>query len=174
MVGGNGDDFLNGGAGDDFIIGGAGNDTYQASAGYDTYRFGFGDGNDTYVGSEEKGVNGTDVIQLEAGVSKESLWFERVGNDLTMRLLGATDTMTFKDWYYSVDPLKRAQADTAQRYVSGFEVNGELLAYNKVQALVTAMNGFTPNDGQTAYGVNAAELPGSIRTAVNAAWVAVA
>lgn len=174
LAGGKGDDILNGGAGDDFIMGDAGNDTYQASTGFDTYRFGFGDGNDTYIGSEQADINGTDVIQLESGVTKESLWFERVGNDLTMRLLGATDTMTFKDWYYSDDAIKRAQTDTAQRYVYGFEVNGELLTYNKVQTLVNAMNGFTPNDGQSAYGVNAVELPGSVRSAVNSAWVSVA
>lgn len=174
LAGGKGDDTLNGGAGDDFIMGDAGNDTYQASTGFDTYRFGFGDGNDTYIGSEHTDINGTDVVQLEAGVSKESLWFERVGNDLTMRLLGATDTMTFKDWYYSDDAIKRAQTDTAQRYVYGFEVNGEVLTYNKVQTLVNAMNGFTPNDGQTAYGVNAVELPDSVRSAVNSAWVSVA
>jgi hypothetical protein len=36
------------------------------------------------------------------------------------------------------------------------------------------MNGFTPNDGQSAYGVNAVELPGSVRSAVNSAWVSVA
>ena len=174
LAGGKGDDILNGGAGDDFIMGDAGNDTYQASTGFDTYRFGFGDGNDTYIGSEQTDINGTDVIQLEDGISKESLWFERVGNDLTMRLLGATDSMTFKDWYYSDDAIKRAQTDTSQRYVYGFEVGGELLTYNKVQTLVNAMNGFTPNDGQTAYGVNAVELPGSVRTAVNAAWVSIA
>jgi Ca2+-binding RTX toxin-like protein len=174
LAGGKGDDILNGGAGDDFIMGDAGNDTYQASTGFDTYRFGFGDGNDTYIGSEQADINGTDVIQLESGVTKESLWFERVGNDLTMRLLGATDTMTFKNWYYSDDAIKRAQTDTAQRYVYGFEVNGELLTYNKVQTLVNAMNGFTPNDGQSAYGVNAVELPGSVRSAVNSAWVSAA
>lgn len=174
LAGGKGDDTLNGGAGDDFIMGDAGNDTYQASTGFDTYRFGFGDGNDTYIGSEQADINGTDLVQLEGGVSKESLWFERVGNDLTMRLLGATDTMTFKDWYYSDDAIKRAQTDTAQRYVYGFEVNGEVLTYNKVQTLVNAMNGFTPNDGQTAYGVNAVELPDSVRSAVNSAWVSVA
>ena len=174
LSGGAGDDIFDGGAGDDVLIGGAGSDTFQADAGYDTYRFGFGDGNDTYIGREQAGVNDTDIVQLEAGVSKESLWFERVGNDLTMRLLGATDTMTFKDWYYSDDPLKRITPDTARRYVHGFEVSGELLIYNKVQTLVAAMSGFTPNDGQTAYGVSAAELPGSVRTAVNAAWVTAA
>ncbi len=171
MAGGAGDDWIDGGAGDDVIIGDTGNDTYQASAGQDIYRFGFGDGNDTYIGSEQTGINGTDVVMLESGISKDSLWFERVGNDLTMRLVGSTDTMTFKNWYYSDDPIKRATANAPQRYVMGFQAGNDMLSYTKVNNLVTAMNGFTPNDGETAYGVTAAELPGTVKSAINAAWV---
>jgi len=175
LAGGAGDDFFDAGAGDDVIIGDTGNDTYQAGAGFDVYRFGFGDGNDTYIGSEQAGVNGTDVIQLEADISKESLWFERVGNDLAMRLLGATDSMTFKDWYLSTNPAKNWNApNDAKRYVYGFEAGGELLTYGKVNSLVSAMAGFTPNDGETAYGVTASELPSSVRSAVNSAWMAAA
>ena len=103
MAGGAGDDWIDAGAGDDVIIGDTGNDTYQASAGQDIYRFGFGDGNDTYIGSEQVGINGTDVVMLENGISKDALWFERDGNDLVMRLLGSTDSMSFKNWYYSDD-----------------------------------------------------------------------
>jgi hypothetical protein len=39
---------------------------------------------------------------------------------------------------------------------------------------VNWMYGFTPNDGESACGVNAVELLGSVRSAVNSAWVAVA
>jgi Ca2+-binding RTX toxin-like protein len=174
MAGGAGDDWIDAGAGDDIIIGDTGNDTYQASAGQDIYRFGFGDGNDTYIGSEQTGINGTDVIMLESGISKDSLWFERVGNDLVMRLLGSTDSMSFKNWYYSDDPIKRATANAPQRVVMGFQAGDDMLSYNKVNSLVSAMNGLTPNDGETAYGVTAAELPSAVKTAVNSAWVTAA
>lgn len=174
MAGGAGDDWIDAGTGDDVIIGDTGNDTYQASAGQDIYRFGFGDGNDTYIGSEQTGINGTDVIMLESGISKDALWFERVGNDLVMRLLGSTDSMSFKNWYYSDDPIKRATANAPQRYVMGFQAGNDMLSYNKVNSLVAAMNGLTPNDGETAYGVTAAELPSTVKTAVNSAWVTAA
>ncbi|MEK7345847.1 MAG: calcium-binding protein [Pseudomonadota bacterium] len=174
MAGGAGDDWIDAGAGDDVIIGDTGNDTYQASTGQDIYRFGFGDGNDTYIGSEQAGINGTDVIMLESGISKDSLWFERVGNDLVMRLLGSTDSMSFKNWYYSDDPIKRATANAPQRVVMGFQAGDDMLSYNKVNSLVSAMNGLTPNDGETAYGVTSAELPSAVKSAVNSAWVTAA
>ncbi len=175
IVGGAGDDSINGGGGDDVIIGDAGNDTFTASAGTDVYRFGFGDGNDTYIGSEQVGLNGTDIIQLEPDVSKEQLWFERVGDDLVMKLLGSTDSMTFRDWYLSSDPAKNWNApNDAKRYVYDFEAGGELLSYSKVNGLVSAMAGFAPGDASNAYGATASELPSSVRNAVNNAWVAAA
>ena len=171
IFGGAGDDHISGGDGDDVIIGDSGNDTYTAGAGTDVYRFGFGDGKDTYIGSEQSAINGTDFIQLESDITKESLWFERVDNDLVMRLLGATDSITFKDWYFSSDPAKNWNSpEAAKRYVYGFEAGGELLSQAKVNSLVSAMAGFTANDGSTAYGASAAELPASVRNAINAAW----
>lgn len=175
LFGGDGNDSINGGDGDDIIIGGAGNDTLTASAGFDTYRFGFGDGNDTYIGSEAQSINGTDVIQLEDDISKNSLWFERVGNDLVMRLLGSTDTMTFKSWYQSADAAKNwHHPNDAKQYVHGFVAGEEILTYNKVHSLVTAMASLTPNDGQTAYGITATNLPDHLRTAIHSAWTSVA
>lgn len=171
IFGGAGDDLINGGEGDDVIIGDTGNDTFTASAGVDVYRFGFGDGKDIYIGSEQAGVNGTDIIQLESGIAKEDLWFERVDHDLVMRLSGAADSITFKDWYLSSDPAKNWNLpDAAKRAVYGFEAGGELLTQSKVNSLVSAMAGFTPNDGSTAYGVSASELPGAVRSAINSAW----
>ncbi len=175
IFGGAGDDHISGGEGDDVVIGDTGNDTFTASAGTDVYRFGFGDGNDIYIGSEQTGINGTDIIQLESDISKDDLWFERVDNDLVMRLSGATDSMTFKDWYFSSDPAKNWNSpDTAKRYVYGFEAGGELLTQSKVNSLVSAMAGFTVNDGSTAYGASAADLPGAVRNAINSAWVVAA
>lgn len=166
-----GDDLINGGDGDDVLIGDTGNDTFTASAGVDVYRFGFGDGNDIYIGSEQSGINGTDIIQLESDIAKEDLWFERVDHDLVMRLSGATDSITFKDWYLSTDPSKNWNApDAAKRYVYGFEAGGELLTQSKVNSLVSAMAGFTSNDGSNAYGVSASELPVAVRNAINSAW----
>jgi hypothetical protein len=56
----------------------------------------------------------------------------------------------------------------------GFQAGDDMLSYNKVNSLVNAMNGLTPNDGETAYGVTAAELPGAVKTVANSAWVTAA
>ena len=53
--------------------------------------------------------------------------------------------------------------------VMGFQAGKDMLSYNNT--LVSAMNGLTPNDGATAYGVNAAELLSSVKTAINSVWV---
>ena len=163
MMGGAGDDSFDGGAGDDVIVGDAGNDTYTASTGYDVYRFGYGDGNDTYKGSSASNIKGTDVFVMEDDVKKEALWFERIGNNLVMKLLGSEDSVTFENWFYSSSP---------KNYIDGFIAGDDYLNYSDVNRLVSAMAGFDPNDGTTAYGVTASELPDSVQVAVNGAWKA--
>ena len=161
VMGGSGNDTLNGGAGKDVILGDVGNDTYIASAGADVYRFGFGDGQDVYQGSTASGVVGTDVFAFEGDVTTNHLWFERVDNDLWVRLLGSDDRIEFKNWFYSSGP---------SAYIAGFQAGDEFLSYTKVQSLVDAMKTLTPNEGDTAYGVTADELPVTVANAINAAW----
>lgn len=164
LMGGTGGDILNGGAGDDYVIGDLGNDTYYASAGRDIYRFGFGDGNDSYIGGSDSGVNGTDLFVFEDDVATESIWFERVDNDLVVRLLGSKDTINFADWY---------QSDELNHHIDGFYAGNRRLHHNDVNSLVSVMAGFDTNDGSTAYGITASELPQSVALAVNANWNAV-
>ena len=106
-------------------------------------------------------IVGTDVIALENNVSKNSLWFERIDNDLVMKILDTTDSMTFKDWYYSTD---------AKRYVAGISTVDAALSYNQVNQLVDAMASFSANDGTTAYGVSSSTLPASVQTTINQVW----
>jgi Ca2+-binding RTX toxin-like protein len=161
LMGGDGDDTLNGGAGNDLIVGDRGNDTYIASAGADIYRFGFGDGQDVYQGKVAGNDPGTDVFVFEADVSTKHLWFERVGNDLWVRLVGAQDRIEFRDWFYST---------SAVNHISGFQAGGEFLSHTRVQSLIDAMKDLTPNDGETAYGVTAGDLPQTVANAIDAAW----
>ena len=162
LFGGQGNDRIDGGDGDDYIIGDQGNDTYIASKGTDIYRFGFGDGQDTYIGSNQAGIVGTDVIMLEDDVSKDRLWFTRSGDDLYMKILGTEDQICFQGWY---------SGSTPSRHVLGFQSGEDVLTYNKVQELVNAMAAFTPNDGTTAYGVRAGDLPQTLSTTINSTWV---
>ena len=144
-------------------MGDKGDDTYTASTGYDVYRFGFGDGNDVYKGSSASDIRGTDVFVMEDDVNKDALWFERIDNDLVVRLLGSEDSITFEGWYHQ---------SSSHRYIYGIQAGDDFLSYNNVNRLVAAMASFDPNDGTTAYGVTASELPTSVQVAVNGAWQA--
>jgi Ca2+-binding RTX toxin-like protein len=165
VMGGSGDDTINGGAGNDVILGDVGNDTYIASTGSDIYRFGFGDGQDVYRGSTAADVRGTDVFAFEDDVTTNHLWFERVDNDLWVRLLGSEDRIEFKGWFYSSGP---------SAYIAGFQAGSEFLSYTKVQQLIDVMRALTPNEGDTASGVTADELPIAVANAIDAAWQAAA
>ena len=162
MMGGTGNDTLHGGDGNDLIVGDLGDDVILASAGNDQIRFGFGDGNDIYLGNAD--FADTDVFVFEDGISTDRIWFERLDSDLVMRLHGADDTVTFKDWYYGPD---------ASAYVQGFFANGAWLSYDAVESLVTPMADHIAdlNDGSTAYGIKVGETPEDVLTAIEDAWI---
>lgn len=163
LLGGSGDDAINGGEGDDYIIGDTGADTFTASKGFDIYKFGFGDGQDSYSGSNQSDLKNSDVFVMEDDVRKESIWFERVDNDLVLRLLGSEDSIRFSGWY---------QSNAAEKSVLGFQAGENLLYSTDVSQLVSAMASFEPNDGSTAYGVRGSELPDPVKVAVDSAWKA--
>ncbi len=162
LMGGSGDDTLNGGDGNDLIIGDTGNDVYIASTGYDIYRFGYGDGQDVYIGNSSSSIRGTDVFVMEDNVKKENLWFEKVNNsDLVMKLLGSEDSVTFKDWF---------DGPKIEKNIYGFDAGGDFLSYRDVSELISAMSSFEPNDGTTAYGVTASELPEVLSVVMDSVW----
>ncbi|WP_217642137.1 calcium-binding protein [Aliiroseovarius crassostreae] len=162
MMGGTGNDILNGGAGNDLLVGDLGNDTIIASGGQDQIRFGFGDGNDIYQGNTS--FAGTDVFVFEDDIQTDDIWFERLDNDLVVRLHGADDTFTFENWYHGDNP---------SAHIQGFAAGGEWLSYTEVNALVEAMEPHVAdlNDGTTAYGLLPGETPDSVLTAIDDAWM---
>ena len=151
-----GDDTLNGGAADDTLEGGAGNDRVNGGLGGDTYLFGRGDGQDTLVDADSTaGVE--DVLQFGNDIVADQLWLRKVGNNLEVSILGATDKVTISGWYSGSD-----------RHVETFKLaNGQRLLDSQVQTLVQAMAAFAPPPaGQTTL------PPGysSIETVVAANW----
>lgn len=162
ILGGAGDDFIDGGAGDDRLVGDSGNDTIRASAGVDYIMWGRGDGNDVYQGNSS--YANTDVFIFEGGIASEDVWFERIGNNLIMRLHGADDSFTFENWFWSTGP---------NAHLQGFQAGDEWLSYQKVNSLVNAMSPYIAdlNDGTTAYGILPGEAPDSVVDAIEAAWV---
>ena len=149
------------------LVGTSGNDTLTATAtsqelvgngGSDTYQFGSGDGADTIVNglSTNSGPTGT----LELGADKGHLWFQQVGNNLQIDLLGSQDHVTVAGWYGNTT--SQLQEITSS---DGYNVDAQL------QLLVQAMATFGANNS----GFNpttATQMPTdtSLQSALAAAW----
>lgn len=161
IMGGTGDDRIDGGDGEDLLVGDLGDDTIVASAGADQIRFGYGDGNDVYIGNEAHAD--TDFFVFEDNIRTENIWFERIDNSLIMRLHGADDTFTFENWYWGNDH---------HGHVRGFIADGKFMEASKVDGLTDAMalDIANLNDGTTAYGLLPGETPETILTAIETAW----
>jgi Ca2+-binding RTX toxin-like protein len=130
LIGNQGNDILDGRAGADKLTGGVGNDTYIVGRGY---------GAELITESDSTAGN-TDVVQFQAGIATEQLWFRHLGNDLEVSIIGTNDKATIQNWYlggqYHVEQFKTA--------------DGHVLADSQVEALVSAMASFSPPPiGQT-------------------------
>jgi len=131
LSGGVGNDLLMGGAGGDTLSGDAGDDALSGDAGDDIYSFARGDGADTVMNHGESASD--DRVLFGATIDHDQLWFARAGDDLTVSVIGTTDSITVDDWYVgSANQLDFAAA------------GGLSLADANVQALVEAMAGFSP------------------------------
>ncbi len=103
MHGGAGNDLLYGGAGDDRIAGGAGRDTLVGGAGDDVYELALGSGVDSVEYFSGAGAEtGFDVVELAAGLSPEGLliieqgtWADR---DLLVMIRNSGDAILVEDY----------------------------------------------------------------------------
>ncbi|TIR31044.1 MAG: calcium-binding protein, partial [Mesorhizobium sp.] len=95
LTGAAGTDTLNGSDGNDTLNGGAGTDTLNGGSGNDTFVFNSGDGIDTI---NESG--GADTIQLGAGLTAANVTFNVSGNDLVITY-GAGDQIRLTYQYYA-------------------------------------------------------------------------
>jgi Ca2+-binding RTX toxin-like protein len=129
LTGGTGNDTLDGGAGSDTLTGGTGNDTYKLGRGY---------GVDTIVENDATPGN-TDVAQFQSGIVTDQLWFQHVGNNLEVSIIGTSDKFTMQSWYNS-----------SSYHVEQFKTSdGKVLLDTQVDVLVNAMASFTtPAAGQ--------------------------
>ncbi len=140
LTGGVGNDTLDGSAGNDTLIGGSGNDTFILGRGYSS---------DTIVENDATDGN-TDVAQFQSGIATDQLWFQHVGNNLEVSIIGTDDKFTIQSWYsgsqYHIEQFKTA--------------DGKTLADSNVESLVSAMSSFAvPGSGQTV-------LPQNYQTAL--------
>ena len=128
LIGGTGDDIIYGGAGNDVLLGGAGNDQLYAESGDDMLDGGEGNDilnggidNDTYIVNRMSGADtiqnydpsgeDIDVIGFQDGmgaINDQDLWFERIGNDLKITVIGTTSSVQIANWYVVADAASRA------------------------------------------------------------------
>ncbi len=76
------------------IVGGPGNDVLNGGSGNDTYIYNIGDGSDTIY---ETGGNNT--VAFGQGISDNQLWFAQQGNNLVIDDIGTSDKITVQNWY---------------------------------------------------------------------------
>jgi Ca2+-binding RTX toxin-like protein len=149
LLGNAANNILDGKAGSDTLNGGAGNDTLKGGTGNDTYVLGRGYGVDTIIENDATAGN-SDTAQFNTGISTDQLWFQHVGNNLEVSIIGTSDKFSIQNWYsgsaYHVEQFKTS--------------DGKVLMDSQVDVLVNAMAVFTaPAAGQTS-------LPENYRTAL--------
>lgn len=133
LDGGSGVDYLEGGDGNDTLIGGQGSDSLYGGTGNDTYIFNKGDGEDYIMDIDGE----ADKVRLE--YEPISVVFERVNNDLRLRMPGSLDAITVSSWYssdnYKIETFKSA--------------NGSVITHTQVDSLIQAMSSFQKDTGMT-------------------------
>ena len=133
LYGDAGNDELLGWYGNDTLIGGQGNDVLHGYYGDDTYIFNKGDGEDYIIDIDGE----ADKVRLE--YEPISVVFERVNNDLRLRMPGSLDAITVSSWYssdnYKIETFKSA--------------NGSVITHTQVDSLIQAMSSFQKDTGMT-------------------------
>ena len=122
LYGGKGADILNGGIGNDQLFGGQGSDQYWLRMGF---------GQDVIV-EDAADTTSIDSIRLGAGIQLNQLWFEESGQDLLIRVLGASDQVRVQSW-------------TAQNTIEALQITGgQVIDQQQIQQLIDAMAQMTP------------------------------
>jgi Ca2+-binding RTX toxin-like protein len=124
---------LTGSAGNDTLDGGLGNDALNGGDGSDTYLFARTGGQDV-VNNNDTNAASLDVLKLDSTVDYDQLWFQHVGNNLVMTIIGTTDKVTFTNWYTNA----ANQIDEIQT------ASGDVLTTSEIETLVSAMASFSP------------------------------
>ncbi len=92
LLGGEGNDSLQGNDDAQILDGGLGDDTLDGAGGDDTYRWGPGDGQDIVTDT-----GGSDLVEIAAGISPDMLKVRRSGNDLIILSQDNNSRLTLKD-----------------------------------------------------------------------------
>ncbi len=132
LFGEDGNDKLYGGGGEDMLDGGTGNDYLGGGTGNDTYRFSRGGGQDNIVDIDAT-VGNTDILQFQSGIAHDQLWFSQSGSNLTISVIGTTDSVMIA-----------GGAGSASLRIEQLTAGGKTLSHTQVANLVQAMASMTP------------------------------
>jgi Ca2+-binding RTX toxin-like protein len=103
LLGGSGNDLLQGGRGDDVLDGGSGNDTLDGGSGNNTYLFNRGWGQDRLQAMQPQSWEPVHHDIVLGDVLAGGIALQRsgsgVGNDLLITLRGASDSLTLSDYF---------------------------------------------------------------------------
>ena len=136
LDGGDDNDTLNGNNGNDTLIGGAGLDIIYGGTGADTYEMYRGSSIDVIY--EDQTANDQDSLKFLNDINANQIWFEHLGNDLEISIIGTSDRVIFAGWY---------SGNKVEKIMSS---DGKVLLDTNVENLVNAMATMTPPvSGQT-------------------------
>ncbi|MHB8921546.1 MAG: calcium-binding protein [Halothiobacillus sp.] len=133
LSGGAGNDVLDGGDGNDVLDGGTGNDALIGGLGDDRFMQHRGGGADTLTAYDPT-TGKTDTLRFGADVANDQLWFQRIGDGLSISVIGTDDRSTISGWYFG-------EAHHVERIALS---DGQVLLDAQVDNLVSAMAAFAP------------------------------
>lgn len=145
---------ITGNRGNNVLKGGLGNDTLIGQAGDDTYEFTMGDGSDTLIDNDPTPGN-TDVLQL-TNINQTKLWFEQIGNNLQIYVMGTTDKITLKGWYV------RGTSGTDNHIERIKTADGLTMYDTDVEQFVQAMSAFAKPAATTTSWMNGQTSNGKV------------
>ncbi|MDP3483566.1 MAG: Ig-like domain-containing protein [Sulfuricella sp.] len=117
LTGNSGANVLDGGAGADTLIGGQGDDTLLGGAGNDRYVFNPGDGADTIADAL-----GSDTLYIGGNLTEANLEGVRDGDNMIVKVLGTTDTITLTNWFVQSEGVNRIEfGDGSSLDLAGIE-----------------------------------------------------
>lgn len=161
LLGGDGDDALYAGPGGDRLVGGRGRDTLVGSTGDDAYWVDADSGADVVVEFDPTGLD-DDALSFQS-IDGRQLWFEKLGADLRISVVGTSASVTVQGWW---DPaMNTGGANAKLEFVFG----GTLVTKHvNVDGLVSLMAGHLKPDTQDAF--NALQGSEPFKTSWQSHW----
>jgi Ca2+-binding RTX toxin-like protein len=156
LFGAGGGDVLDGGLGADRLDGGTDDDMLQGGRGADAYVYRRGDGADHI--SETGPTREADRLELGSGLGPDELWLARSGDDLVLRVLNDTGSVTIDGWY----------TDESRQIERIETADGLVLLAADVDRLVDAMSTF--GGGGAGESLTALTAIPALAPVIAAAW----